>query len=783
MEAKTGIIFFTILFMLLQISCGGDFSGSKTDKNSTADSDQPDIPDVNVNSEGDPVDLPGATDNDTPDDPAPQNNDNDSEKEMELDESFIAENQGFRLLLEGKVIPYPGNNPIKPENQLKKLIAELDFGEEGAIHFTNIKRASVFREGSANLYISLTTELESSSYYSLNASLSQSKLATLKQNGENISDDSIFNGFSANKISYIDNNQRVVACPVAMVEQSDANKLYFSTENTSWQEGDPVGIMMNISVVTGKKNLAALTGTQFHELCTCYKNENGGYNTTKCEAKDFYEAPSIPELISPADRSISESGDVELSFEPSIDPEGLAVKYDIYFGETPYELEKAAEDIETTEYTLSTSADKNYFWKVVAKSESGHEVESVIFAFSTKNENPFSDILVVVNENIEEATRDAVATYRNDLEKKNLRSDIFRFPAEATVDDLKEELKNRYDAHFIQGAFLIGDIPAAWYELDNHVSFSDGSKIVLKERFPTDLYVMDFEAQWEDTIDNGTEEDKTVKQEPNGIYDKHSPLHIRIFTARLLGNADDVNKYLAKLHKYNTEGSFLDKSLLLYIDDDWANEGSGNDTWYLDPIYLIDSIWKKEETTMDRYKIEIVEGHEFVYQWIHSGPHALYFNQNFGDEIVTIDELETIGVKGSFYNLFDCSASRFNDPEYERDGKPVSLADMYLKTDYGIATIGSSKVGGMYNPEHFHGNLTKGKSWGESYRIWYNKSGTADDTWWLGMTIFGDPTTTLNKKTRRSINSTSGFSFTPDQIMEMKWKMIMRQKALRKNKL
>ncbi len=764
MKRKTCITFLTVIFTLLQISCGSDSKSS--DKTSDVDF----IPD------SDAVEVSDSTEENDSDTPS---TDIDTEKESELDESFIAESRGLTVLAKGKIIPSPGNNPVDPIDQLEKLVARLNLGDGESVSFDKLEGSSISEGGYGDIEISLSSQFKDMTYYTLMASINKSKMGQMKENGENISDDSMINNIAVQKIDYPDGGRRVTACPVAMLEKSDENKLYFTTDDTEWKTGDPVGLMMNLSVVTGEKNIEELAGKKLHELCSCFKYENNQYVYKKCEIKDFHPAPSAPEPVSPENRSLSKTGDIELSFKPSVDPDGYAVKYDVYFGENPLTLEKVAENIETTSHSVSAVADKNYFWKVVANSETGHVVESVLYGFSTKEASPFTDVLIVINKNIEEGTKDSIATYRKDLETKNLNSEILIFPTDGSVDDLKTELKKRYENNFIQGAFLLGDIPSAWFELDNKIPNPDGSTIVLKEQFPTDFYVMDFEANWEDLIDNGTEEDKTVKNEPNGIYDKHTPLNLRIFTARLLGSADNVNNYIEKLHRYKTEGSFLKNSMFLYLDDDWADEASAASDWFLGSFYDIDSIWGKDDTTITRYKDEIKEGHEFVYQWIHSDPHNLYFNQNFGDDIIPIDQLETMGVKGSFYNLFDCSASRFNDPDFERDGKPVSLADMYVKTEFGIATIGSSKVGGMYNPEHFHGNLAKGKSWGESYRIWFNNSGKADDTWWLGMTILGDPTVTLNKQTRRSIRSHRDFFFTPDQVTEMKRKMIVRQKAFR----
>ena len=100
---------------------------------------------------------------------------------------------------------------------------------------------------------------------------------------------------------------------------------------------------------------------------------------------------------------------------------------------------------------------------------------------------------------------------------------------------------------------------------------------------------------------------------------------------------------------------------------------------------------------------------------------------------LSIDEINRMGVTGSFYNLFDCSASRYTED---------NRAETYLHQEHGLATIGSTKPGGIYQPQTFHEVLANGGNWGQGYKNWYENVGLHDDGWFLGIVIMGDTTLT-----------------------------------------
>ncbi len=279
-----------------------------------------------------------------------------------------------------------------------------------------------------------------------------------------------------------------------------------------------------------------------------------------------------------------------------------------------------------------------------------------------------------------------------------------------TAEELRNLLGSFYSINKIDGAFLIGDLPTVWYEM---YTFN------YTEEFPCDLYLMDFSSAWTDT-------------DGNGIFDSHSSLDIDIYTSRIIGTEQEISSYLDKAGLFRAGQMNIGTGAYIFKDDDWSDYRSGSD-FGLDDIYntvIIDEYIP--DTVRPTYVSSLTENSaEYVYQWIHSSPSLLCIENNGAYEYINTNDIWNINFKGNFYNLFNCSASRFTQN---------NLAMSYLmKTDYALATMGSTKVGGNYHPQIFHNVLSNNGTWGDAYKEWYNLYGAANDKWFLGMMILGDP--------------------------------------------
>jgi hypothetical protein len=310
------------------------------------------------------------------------------------------------------------------------------------------------------------------------------------------------------------------------------------------------------------------------------------------------------------------------------------------------------------------------------------------------------DVVVIVDEALASVLANSLRTYLTDLGAEGLRGTVESW-APGTVEELKSFIFARVDKYGAEGVFLIGNMPAAWYEqtaFDQH------------EEFPMDLYLQDRDAVWGDADGDGT-------------YAAHSALDLAIYLSRLQTIPDPeecqsspnfptcpstyepggalyeseaciehcpsgfatrsgspavdccgpffLKRYFDRLHQYRILGSLVNESALVFTDDTWNAWGQ---PFYLDTLYSTVHVVKElSDTTKEKY-VEMLCG----------------------------------------------------------EG-----------TDFGLAIVGSTKAGGIWRPEILHLNLAQGVPWGEAYRLWYNNYGYTDDEWHLGMVLFGDPLLTL----------------------------------------
>ena len=336
---------------------------------------------------------------------------------------------------------------------------------------------------------------------------------------------------------------------------------------------------------------------------------------------------------------------------------------------------------------------------------------------------PTGQSLVII---VESALYDSLATSL-DQYAQTMRLEEFEIYVEpwepATVQALRRRLFDYIDAYHIDGALLVGDFPAAWYEMAGFRPY---------EAFPTDIYLQDRDAEW-------------VDQDGNDIYDFHTDdLHLDIYTARLQGTPAELQDYFGRVHHYRHVGPLVNESAFIFIDDKWSGtnteDGLGLNELYDD----IEVIKDKAESTLDNYLARLTgDGAEFVYQKNHGGEDYLSFAHVDEDgkpagATLTSSQIVERNLKVSFVNMTNCFAAQFL--------AEASVAEAYtVGTDYGLAIIGLTKEGVIDKPRVFHQNLSRGMSWGQAYRAWFNEVGKQKqyEVSSLGVVIMGDPLLTL----------------------------------------
>lgn len=317
-------------------------------------------------------------------------------------------------------------------------------------------------------------------------------------------------------------------------------------------------------------------------------------------------------------------------------------------------------------------------------------------------------LLLVIEQSQLTALSDSISVYTEDITASGGSVDVKPFPSDGSADELKALIASYKEN--VDGAFLVGDLPAAWYE---QTAFGK------EEEFPIDLYFMDFEAVWEDS-------------DGDGIFDGHSPLNLTHYVSRIAGSTEEIITYFDKLHNYRTGSYAYLGGAFIFKDEDWFDTYRGS-SFGLDRMYGDVTINEDADVTLkDDYLYRVAyEGADYVYQWIHATPTSLYISDGDYYSTFRYREIPDSNVQSRFLNMFNCKGARFTQS---------NLGMTYLTgTDSGLAVTGSTKVGGNFYPLEFHRTLTLGSNWGNAFKSWYNYYGSKDDEWFLGMVILGDP--------------------------------------------
>ena len=333
---------------------------------------------------------------------------------------------------------------------------------------------------------------------------------------------------------------------------------------------------------------------------------------------------------------------------------------------------------------------------------------------TTLNEGP---LLVVVDYDLFHDIEASLELYAEGLRQRGLEVHVEPWAPEVVEDeigavtDLRELIFRYRDEEQIDGAVLVGQLPVAWYEQEAHDKH---------EEFPMDIYLQDRDAVWTDA-------------DEDGILDGHSPLELDIYTSRIDGSAEELREYFDRVDYYRNIGPLVEVRAFVFIDDPWAQR-IDIQAEYLDQIYEdVLLMYEPADTSFGNYcDVMTGDGAEFVFQGSHSGITYLKIEHEGEDEYCTCGEVVDLAFRGSFFNLFNCSAARFT--------QEPNLAHAYLLgTGYGLAVVGSTKTGAIINSRVFHRRLSEGRTWGRAYLDWYNEVGVNKDEWHLGIVLMGDP--------------------------------------------
>ena len=751
------------LALLFVCACGG--SGKNKDSGDSDTSTDSDISD-DADNDGEVSDNDGEiSDNDgevSDNDGEVSDNDGDTKQDASLfdeivsglDDSFLEPNKGFALKIAAPLLQSIPDSYDLTDDEYPYFISGSMIDEKGRNYPFKDKRSSFAANYQGYLYVTANSEYTGNTYYSASIMAPYSSFDWMFQNDVDEIGSKYFYVYLFEQVYVSETLFR--SCPKAVASDSVKNLLKLFMNEEGWLLDEKFGFMMNVYLSFDEKSVEDFMGGKMINLCTCYDINGSSMESRACKPEELDLLPTAVLNPKPENGAENQPVDLTLSWDASTDPDGGEVTYTVFFGTKSTPDEKVAEGLAATSWKPASalSADTTYYWQVVAVDDEGNSVKSDIWVFDTNTEVyevPEHDFLIVADPSMKNGLEEALSVYTLDLEKAGYKPFV-RWWHAGGAGFLKEMLKQSYTDYALKGALLLGRMPSAYYEQESDY---DGTGTMTYESFPCEYYLMDLDGEWKDA-------------DSNGIFDDYpTDLSLEIFTSRITGSAEEISEYLLRTHEYRENGSFFEpRNFFSFIDDDWNSYeengevienafGFNGSTWGMESIYgdNYDRLESRENTTKTTYLDYFDKGGaEFVYQWIHSDPQELYFNDNYSPNpanILTIEAIRAADFNGSFYNLFNCSASKYT----EEGG---NLADTYLKGKNGLATVGSTKVGGMFNPEAMYEALVNGESWGAAYQTWandlwanyksYGFNKPYVDTWWLGMMIQGDPTLTLTDK-------------------------------------
>ncbi len=347
-------------------------------------------------------------------------------------------------------------------------------------------------------------------------------------------------------------------------------------------------------------------------------------------------------------------------------------------------------------------------------------------------------ICIVVNQNIYANITAALSQYEADLNAMGFDTVTYVYVS-GTPEDLRAHLTTLYlQTESLAGAVLIGNIPYIIYEMMQN--WGNGDEY---EDFPCDIFYMDIDGSWSDTLFSGS------VQPNNGKYDtRGGDLDLEIWVSRLrtdnlvsLGSESDIlNTYFDKNHRYRSGLMVPAPTALLYNDDDWAHMAS-EDASFLGMIYdslAITTVSAEEQTTAADYiENHLTAPYEFIIIRSHgySGGHGFYRDYMAIFEYVNSSDYRSIDPEAVFYSLFVCSGADYT----VNDNLAGTIA--FNPDDSGLLSIGSTKTGGMWYENRFYTVLENRSVFGEAFRQWFNNTQSTfyfAPQWWYGMVLIGD---------------------------------------------
>lgn len=293
--------------------------------------------------------------------------------------------------------------------------------------------------------------------------------------------------------------------------------------------------------------------------------------------------------------------------------------------------------------------------------------------------------------------------------------------------DLRAFLQGRHQTDGIQGAFLIGALPVAWFEMDDDF-------FLTRSVFPCDLYFMDLDGTWvdqdKDSLWDGHTASSTGDERPELFLGR---LAAAPFADALRSETDWVRAYLAKATLWRATRFGLADRALAYQDDPWAQVDTAQGNAFPQVTAVVDPV----QTTAAGYLAELALSPRSVVLCAASNDQEHSF-QSPGVPPSKVVAADILGSTGwfPFVNLFAARAGDFTATRY--------IGGAYVLAARGaVSAVASTKNGAMTEWAGYYQALGKRASVGSAFREWlglrhpYTREQVR---WYYGLTLLGDPT-------------------------------------------
>jgi len=267
---------------------------------------------------------------------------------------------------------------------------------------------------------------------------------------------------------------------------------------------------------------------------------------------------------------------------------------------------------------------------------------------SESEETPL--ICVLVEESVYEALTPELNQYKADVEARGFSVTIYNGSFD-TAEEVRSFLSSLY-YDGLTGCLLVGDIPWAWYEMENPDPWG-------YEIFPIDLFYMDLNGIWTDSDGDGKYDTHTGDREPEIWVGRLKASNMAQDEIMLLQN------YFDKNHRYRTGNLWMPNNALIYIDDDWV-ESTYEVNYAVSTLYDNRTVVNDKATTCPGdYLSRLTQNWSLVHLMVHgwSGGHQFMINDAW-DGYVYSSDIWSTDPHALFYNLYSCSNARYSDPDY-----------------------------------------------------------------------------------------------------------------------